>query len=140
MAPNITGYAHVRLTVTDIDRSRQFYDRVFGLPVAAELPPDADEQTREQLAFLYGGVVYQVADGVLFGLRPVARAGDAFDPDRTGLDHVSFAVENRDDLDKWAAHLDHLGVPHEGVKDIGMGFILELRDPDNVALELTAPA
>ncbi|MCW2809676.1 MAG: Glyoxalase/Bleomycin resistance protein/Dioxygenase superfamily protein, partial [Friedmanniella sp.] len=27
------AYAHVRLTVTDIARSRAFYDSVFGLPV-----------------------------------------------------------------------------------------------------------
>ena len=32
-----SGFAHVRLTVTDIDRSRAFYDDVFGLPVAFEV-------------------------------------------------------------------------------------------------------
>ena len=36
------------------------------------------------------------------------------------------------------AHLDELGVSHEGVKDIGAGHILEFRDPDNIALELYA--
>ncbi len=29
---------------------------------------------------------------------------------------------------------------HEGVKDIGAGFILEFREPDGIALELMAPA
>lgn len=136
----LTGYAHVRLTVTDIERSREFYDDVFGLDVAFELPKDADEATRQQLAFLYGGVIYQLPGGSLLGLRPVAKAGDEFNEDRTGLDHVSFAVGSRDDLDAAAAKLDGLGIAHKGVKDIGVGFLLEFRDPDNTALELFAPA
>jgi len=126
----------VRLTVTDIDRSRAFYDEVFGLPVAFELPPDADEATREQLSFLFGGVIYQLGDSLL-GLRPVAN--DSFDEDRVGLDHLSFAVASRTELDDAAALLDQRGVRHQGVKDIGAGYILEFRDPDNVALELFAP-
>jgi glyoxylase I family protein len=131
------SFAHVRLTVTDIERSRAFYDDVFGLPVAFELPADADEQTREQLAFLYGGVVYALGDSLL-GLRPVGSQG--FDEDRTGLDHVSFAVDSRADLDAAAAMLDERGVAHAGVKDIGVGAILEFRDPDGIALELFARA
>lgn len=132
----VTAFAHVRITVTDIQRSRAFYDSVFALPVAFELPPDADEATREQLAFLYGGVIYRLGTSLL-GLRPVG--DDEFDEDRVGLDHLSLAVASRADLDAAAAMLDELGVPHEPVKDIGAGFILEFRDPDNIALELFAP-
>jgi glyoxylase I family protein len=130
------SFAHIRLTVTDIDRSRAFYDDVFGLPVAFEVPADADDVTREQLGFLFGGVSYRLGDS-LFGLRPVGT--DSFDEDRVGLDHVSFAVASRADLDAAVAHLDERGVAHDGVKDIGAGFILEFRDPDNIALELFAP-
>ncbi len=136
MAIPTRAYAHVRLTVTDIARSKAFYDDVFGLPVAFELPPDADEATREQLSFLFGGVIYALGDSLL-GLRPVA--DDSFDENRVGLDHVSFAVAARDDLDDAASTLDRLGVSHGGVKDIGVGYILEFRDPDQVALELFAP-
>jgi glyoxylase I family protein len=136
MAIPTRAYAHVRLTVTDIDRSRRFYDEVFGLPVAFELPADADAQTREQLGFLFGGVIYQLGDSLL-GLRPVAQ--DSFDEDRTGLDHVSFAVGGKAEIDDAVALLDRLGVPHEAVKDVGMGYILEFRDPDGIALELFAP-
>ncbi len=135
----VNGYSHVRLTVTDIARSREFYDKVFGLPVAFELPPDADEATREQLAFLFGGVIYRLGGGLL-GLRPVAPGTDRFDEDRVGLDHLSLAVDGRADLDAAAALLDELGVAHEPVKDLGRALILEFRDPDGVALELYAPA
>ncbi|MEX5721470.1 VOC family protein [Geodermatophilus maliterrae] len=131
-----TSFAHVRLTVTDIDRSRAFYEDVFGLPVAFEVPAGADAATREQLSFLYGGVIYALGDQLL-GLRPVG--ADRFDEDRTGLDHLSFAVGSRADLDAAAALLDERGIAHGGVKDIGAGAVLEFRDPDGIALELYAP-
>lgn len=130
------SYSHIRLTVTDIGRSREFYEGLFGWPVAVQVPEDADAATRERLAFLFGGVLYQVGDQLL-GLRPVAT--DRFDEDRVGLDHLSFAVRSRDVLDSAASLLDERGVQHEPVKDIGSSWILQFRDPDNIALELTAP-
>jgi glyoxylase I family protein len=130
------SYAHVRLTVTDIARSRAFYDDIFNLPVAFELPANADDATKEQLSFLYGGVIYKLGDSLL-GLRPAA--ADSFNEDRTGLDHVSFGVASRSDLDAAAELLDTRGIAHGEVKDIGAGYILEFRDPDNIALELFAP-
>jgi glyoxylase I family protein len=136
MAISPQSYAHVRITVTDIDRSRAFYDAVLGLPVAFELPPDADAETREQLSFLFGGVIYRLGDS-LFGLRPVG--GDPFDEDRTGLDHLSFAVADRAALEAAVEVLEANGVEHGGIKDIGAGWILEFRDPDRIALELFAP-
>jgi glyoxylase I family protein len=136
MSLTSTSIAHVRLTVTDIERSRQFYESVFGWPVLLEVPENANEATRRQLDFLYGGVIYDLG-GTLLGLRPVAR--DRFDEDRAGLDHIAFRMANRAELDSAAAHLEELGIPHEPVKDIGPSYILEFRDPDNIALELTAP-
>lgn len=126
--------------MTDIEVSRRFYEAVFGFSVAYEAPPaDADAATHEQLAFLYGGVIYSFAGGLL-GLRPVAPAGDRYDEDRVGLDHLSFSLGSRADLDDAVTVLDDLGVAHGGITDIGGAFILEFRDPDNIALELMAPA
>jgi glyoxylase I family protein len=133
---NANSVAHIRLTVTDIRRSRRFYESVFGWPVALEMPTRADDAAREQLSFLYDGVLYAL-DDCLIGLRPVAT--DRFDEDRVGLDHLCLRVPSRADLDSAAAHLDELGVAHEPIKEIGHGFILEFRDPDNIALELIAP-
>lgn len=130
-----TAVAHVRLTVTDIATSRRFYDSVFGWPVYAELPDDADDATRERLSFLFGGVIYNIGDA-LIGLRPTGTG--AFDEDRVGLDHLAFRLSSREELDEAAAHLDQLGIAHEPIKDIGVSYILEFRDPDNIALELTA--
>jgi glyoxylase I family protein len=136
MGLGTTSIGHVRLTVTDIERSRQFYEAVFGWPVLLEVPDNADEATRNQLSFLYGGVVYDLG-GTLLGLRPVAT--DRFHEDRAGLDHIAFRMASKAELDAAAAHLDEVGVPHEPIKDIGPSYILQFRDPDNIALELTAP-
>lgn len=135
MAIPTTAFAHVRLTVSDIDRSRAFYEQVFDLPIAVQMPPDADEATRDAYGFLFGGVIYQLGS-CLLGLRPVA--DDTFNENRTGLDHLSFAVADRADLESAMASLDEHGVPHGGIKDIGAGWILEFRDPDNIALEVYA--
>lgn len=136
MTVSTTAFAHIRLTVTDIARSRAFYEAVFGWPVAFEVPAEADDATREGLAFLFGGVIYQVGDSLL-GLRPVATG--TFDEDRVGLDHLSFAVADRSALDAAVTLLDGLGAEHGDVKDLGSGWILEFRDPDRIALELFAP-
>ncbi len=68
------------------------------------------------------------------------RSGDAFDERRTGLDHLSFAVTDRQELEEWARHLDRLGVAHSGVKSFETPFpfaLLVFRDPDGIQLEVT---
>jgi glyoxylase I family protein len=102
----------------------------------SEVPENADEATRRQFDFLYGGVIYDLG-GTLLGLRPVAT--DRFDEDRAGLDHIAFRMGSMAELNAAAAHLDDMGIQHEPVKDIGPSYILQFRDPDNIALELTAP-
>ncbi len=140
MPINASGFSHIRITVTDIERSRAFYEGLFGFEPAVEMPADADEATRAAHAFLFGGVIYKVGGG-LFGLRPVAPADERFSEDRTGLDHISFSVDSVADLEHAVQVLEDQGIAHEPIKDLGAGgiAILEFRDPDNIALELTAP-
>jgi glyoxylase I family protein len=136
-----TGIHHVRLTVTDLARSRAFYAEVLGFQVAAESPGSPDDPAvREDPAQLYGGVVFQT-NGLLFGLRPVAPGDDRFVSERVGLDHLSFTVASRDALVDARDKLEERGVPHGEVIDLppfGIA-ILSFSDPDGVHLELTAP-
>jgi glyoxylase I family protein len=137
---NSSGYAHVRLTVTDIERSKAFYDRVFGWPVAVDASASvAEPGVRESAEQFYGGVVYQTPEGTLFGLRPVGEK--RFDSEHTGLDHVSFAVASSSDLDSAASALTEAGIPHGEIvklEDAGIA-ILSFQDPDDINIELTAP-
>ncbi|WP_067474080.1 VOC family protein [Nocardia amamiensis] len=136
-----TGTHHIRLTVTDIARSRAFYHDVLGFPIAAESPGSPDDPAVRTDPFqLFGGVVFQ-ANGMLLGLRPVAPATDRFDSDRVGLDHLSFIVPARDDLVAAAARLSEAGIEHGEIiemADFGIA-ILSFSDPDGIHLELTAP-
>jgi len=136
-----TGLHHVRITVTDLARSRKFYEDVLGFDVAAESPGDpSDPAVRKDPFQLYGGVVFST-NGILFGLRPVADPGDAFESTRVGLDHVSFGVATRADLDAAVVALEGAGVEHGEVvemTDFGIA-ILSFSDPDGVHLELTSP-
>jgi len=66
--------------------------------------------------------------------------GDPFDPfdeRRTGLDHLEFLVESRQDLDEWVARLDEFGIAHSGIKEPGYSAnaMITFRDPDNIQLE-----
>jgi len=135
-----TGLHHLRLTVTDLARSRAFYEDVLGFEVAAESPGSpADPEVRNDPTQLYGGVVFQT-NGMLFGLRPVADRADRFDSERAGLDHVSFTVASRDELVAARDRLDEAGIEHGEVRDLAdFGLaILSFSDPDGVHLELTA--
>jgi len=132
---------HLRLTVTDLERSRQFYTGLLGFDVAVESPPDDDPAAAETFKVLFGGIV-MIRGALLMGLRPMAAAGDRFDADRVGLDHLSFAVDSRAELERAAELLDEAGVPHGQITSLpSFGIdVLSFADPDGVQLELTAPA
>ncbi|MBT1635287.1 VOC family protein [Clavibacter tessellarius] len=136
---SITGVHHVRLSVTDLARSRAFYEGVLGLTPAIESEGDpSDPAVREDPAQYFGGVIYGVGSQLL-GLRPVAGAGAdaAFDPEARGLDHVSLQVGSRDDLVRAAALFAERGISHGEVIDFPTGMsILSVQDPDDINVEL----
>ena len=134
------GIHHLRLTVTDVRRSREFYTGLLGFEVVAESPPPGDPAEAAVFSVLFGGVVMARGD-VIMGLRPMAPAGDRFDPDRVGLDHLSFGVADRAELDEAERLLDTQGVIHGPITRLeSFGIdVLSFQDPDGIQLELTAP-
>ena len=124
------GLSHIAVTVSDLDRSREFYGQLF------ESDPVLDEN-----AGSFYHVVYALGNGTLFGLHthPTPNDQPDFSEFRSGLDHVSFGVPSRTDLEKWEGRLNELGVKHGGIVDAPYGSGLSFRDPDNIALELFAP-
>ena len=134
------GIHHLRLTVTDIKRSREFYTQLLGFDVAVDSPPPDDPGADAAYPVLWGGCV-MVRGDLLLGLRPVAPTGDRFNEDRVGLDHLSFNVGSRAELEDAVKLFDERGVPHGPIKALeGFGIlVLPFRDPDNIQVELTAP-
>ncbi|RDH96914.1 catechol 2,3-dioxygenase-like lactoylglutathione lyase family enzyme [Curtobacterium sp. AG1037] len=135
------GFAHVRLTVTDIHRSKAFYEQLFGMPPGSDFSDQVDDPTvRDDPWRTYGGCSFTF-HGQTLGLRPVADPGDRFDPDRVGLDHLSLRVRSVDDLQRAVERLDAAGIEHGEVTDLepfGL-VILSVQDPDDINLELAAP-
>jgi glyoxylase I family protein len=131
---------HLRLTVTDVQRSREFYTQLLGFQVAVESPPPDDPAAAETHRILFGGVVL-IRGNLLMGLRPMAPVADRFDPDRVGLDHLSFSVAGREDLAQAARLFDERGVTHGEITRLpSFGLdVLSFEDPDGIQLELTAP-
>jgi glyoxylase I family protein len=135
---------HLRLTVTDVARARDFYTRVLGFSVAVDaLPATDDPQYWLMLHNLQGGIV--LTNGQLqLGLRPCddprRHAGDRFDPRRVGLDHVSFAVRDREELAEIRGRCAVGGHEHGEITELGpFGIaVLSITDPDGIQLELTA--
>ena len=87
---------HVALTVSDLARSEAWYTNVLGAP------PVLDEDTGP-----FRHIVYQLGN-TLLGLHgfPDLHSKDAFDERTPGLDHISFGVATRGELEEWAARLD----------------------------------
>ena len=139
---DISGCHHIRLTVTDIARSREFYTEVLGFQVVVQSPGDPeDPAVRADPNQLYGGAVL-ASGSLILGLRPVAARGDRFDSEKPGLDHLSFSVASRAVLEDVRQALADRNVVHGVIKDLpGFGIaIMSIDDPDGIHLELTAPA
>ena len=131
---------HLRLTVTDLQRSREFYTGLLGFQVAVESPPPDDPTAEAVFGILFGGIV-MIRGNLLMGLRPMAPEADRFDPDRVGLDHLSFGVAAREDLEDAVQLFDEHGVTHGAITRLAsFGIdVLPFEDPDGIQLELTAP-
>ena len=105
MAPAVAGYHHFAPTVSDVEASAQWYERVFGMTrVPVAFPHHGGEKGG------YAVVLTEPRSGIVLGLHHHdSNPGQLFDERRTGLDHMSFAVAGRADLDAWASWLDSLG-------------------------------
>lgn len=126
--PELTGVSHVALTVSDLDRSKQWYFDLFGLQ---ELFGGDEDDVRF--------VVTMHPTGLVLGLREhKAGAGDQFSPDRTGLDHLAFQCADRTELEKWQAAFEEKGITYTPIIDTDYGHVLNFKDPDNIALEMFA--
>lgn len=133
-SPSLSGIHHVSLTVTDVEASAAWYQRVFGMK---RLPMTFAHHGCEQTG--YGVLLIDQDSGLTIGLhKNTGNTGEPFDEARTGLDHVSFNAATRAELEAWVARLDQLGVGHSGIRELTEPFpfaTVVFRDPDNIQLE-----
>lgn len=118
----ILGLHHVKIPVSDMARSRAFYERVLELEVLSEFRDAEDGVVR--------GVVYRAKGDLMISLReqPVAAAGLA------GYDPFAIMLRGRADIEHWVERLDALGVAHAPVVEATIGLMLSVPDPDGIDL------
>jgi len=125
--PSMTGVHHFVVTVRDLEASVSWYERVLGLTKVME-----GEHEGVHLI-----VLMHPQSTLLVGVQTHdANPGESFSETRTGLDHISFGVTTRAELEAWEARFDHLDVPHSPIADTPYGPVLVFRDPDDIQLEL----
>lgn len=123
MKPTILGLSHVGLSVRDRDAARHFWVDVLGFDVVSEGP---------EYCFMIDSAARLA---VTVTTHNDSVTGD-FDEHNTGLDHLSYAVPDVETLLSWEQRLDQFAVPHSPIEETDAGHHLNLRAPDNFALEL----
>lgn len=127
--PRIAGVSHVDLSVTDLATSTAWYQELLGM---VELFGHRNDERGYEVKYFI-----EPNSGVVMGFEQHdANPGSPFDERRVGLDHLSWAVESREELDAWLARLNERGIPHSGIAEQDMWDVLVFRDPDNVQLAL----
>jgi catechol 2,3-dioxygenase len=115
-----TRMGPVELTVGDLDRTLDYWQRVVGLRVLANEHRTASLGVDREL------------------VRIVEEPGAEPDHGHTGLYHVALLVPDRPSLARWLAHAARDRVELQGLSDHDVSEAIYLRDPDHHGIEIYA--
>jgi len=131
MVMETSGLDHIDLTVSNLERSRQFYGDLLGFKLEA-IPLDYPNS-------IFAGSYYFVVGGVEIGLikHSETPANDHFNETRIGLDHLAFKAPSEAALYALADKLKAAGVETMGVEVYSPSGkkSVTFRDPDHIQLE-----
>jgi glyoxylase I family protein len=125
--PTFSKVSHISFSVHDVEASARWWaellelieiDRVVGAGWRGILLMHPSSRTI---------IEFQQHDG---------NQGEAFDPRRTGLDHMGFKVDTRAGLDEWLIRFQELGVKHSAIAEREYGAVLTFKDPDGIQFEM----
>jgi catechol 2,3-dioxygenase-like lactoylglutathione lyase family enzyme len=121
-APEFVGVHHVRLPVSDVLRSRDWYLDVLGFEPILVLEEEAGVV----------GVVLEHPCGITMGLHLGARRAAAL----SGFAAVALCVGDRDHLEVWCSHLALRDLEHSPITEGHIGYSVEVPDPDGILIQL----
>jgi catechol 2,3-dioxygenase-like lactoylglutathione lyase family enzyme len=117
----VVGLHHAKIPVSDLPRSRDWFESLLGLQTEIEFRDD-DGTIR--------GVAYLPLGGFRLALREDPTRATAL----TGWDPLALAVPSRGDLDTIAAELDARRIEHGPVIRATLGWLLSAEAPDGLQL------
>lgn len=123
------GFHHLTLTVTDAQRSAQWYQTLLGEATVIHREAPGWKRIRMQWP---GGLVIGVTQ------HEATSRDDVFDCTRVGLDHIGITCADETEVQQWQAHMDAVGIHHGPLEDVPYGWAITARDPDDIAVEFFA--
>lgn len=136
--PRLGNFHHVAFRCRDAQQTRDFYEGVLGLPIAAGLAFDEVSGTDMQLRYLH--VFFELGDGnyLAFFDAPDSATEEHFKP-RSGFNrHIAIEAPDLAALDTYKRHLESQGVACQGPLDHGFVQSIYFYDPNGIQVEITA--
>ena len=121
----VSGLHHVKVPVSDVRTSADWYRRAFGFETLFEFHEEEE---------LVGVALRHRDSGVMLALRRDPERAEALN----GFDVVCLSVGTRDDLDHVLGQLDALGVAHGDPGPGRGGDAADVPDPDGLVVRLHA--
>jgi glyoxylase I family protein len=125
--PQPSGLSHFGLSVTDLNKSINFYCDVLGAIVLR--PPYNGERFSGRMSLVTLGST------VLDLYEHAGNEGERFAPARTGLDHLALVATSYEDLEAWGRWLDANGVARSEIRVSETAAIFDFVDPDGIQIE-----
>jgi catechol 2,3-dioxygenase-like lactoylglutathione lyase family enzyme len=121
----IKGFSHMQLVVGDIETSARWYGVVLGMEVL------------ERGTFAGGdyAALRSPTGRFVIGMQTAASTNA---PGAPMIEHLSFAVEDRDDLERHHAAIVATGIDAGEMIEEVASWNIRFRDPDGLVVELTA--
>lgn len=122
--PKLAGVHHVKVPVSDPERSREWYGRVFGF---------VSEQDFVEDGRLMGVSMIDPSSELRFAVRREPERAQAL----AGYDPVALGVGTRAELEEWDRRLEELGIAHRPIREASIGWIIMgIHDPDGIEVRL----
>jgi catechol 2,3-dioxygenase-like lactoylglutathione lyase family enzyme len=125
--PPLQGIHHIKIAVSDLHRSLEFYETLFG----AKRIPQADHK-HEGDGSLYAFILDVPNLGAKLELRLNAEQAKKhfhFDP-------VTIAVKDRSALKEWQSYLETKKLPHSPIIPAIQAWLIVVEDPDGNRMRL----
>ena len=123
--PQIWGLHHVSVPATDVLRSSDWFEQVFGFSCILI------EEDEDRVAL----VILEHPSGILLHIREAADLVTACRrPGATAI--FGFSVADQSALDWWERKLTELGVEHSARRQAHLGLALDVTGPDGLGIQL----